>query len=81
MIKEGGDTDTNAAILGGLIGAYVGYNNLPEFMKDKILNYDPADRSLGGNQVPDFLLPNHHLCRLLLEVYKNPPENLEIQIG
>lgn len=26
MLLKGGDTDTNAAIVGGLIGAYLGYN-------------------------------------------------------
>jgi ADP-ribosylglycohydrolase len=29
MLREGGDTDTNAAIVGGLIGAYVGYEKIP----------------------------------------------------
>jgi ADP-ribosylglycohydrolase len=73
MIKEAGDTDTNAAILGGLIGAYVGYNSLPDFMKDRILAYDTADRSLGGNHVLNFLLPKYHLCRLILAIYKHAP--------
>ena len=27
-IKEGGDTDTNAAIVGGMIGALVGFNGI-----------------------------------------------------
>lgn len=30
VISQGGDTDTNAAIVGGLIGSLVGYKNLPE---------------------------------------------------
>jgi len=29
ILREGGDTDTNAAIVGGLIGAYVGYDKIP----------------------------------------------------
>lgn len=36
----GGDTDTNGAIVGGLIGALVGIHNIPEHMIDKILNFD-----------------------------------------
>ena len=39
-IKEGGDTDTNAAIVGGMIGALVGYNGIPTFMTDKVVNFD-----------------------------------------
>ena len=30
VISQGGDTDTNAVIVGGLIGSLVGYKNLPE---------------------------------------------------
>jgi ADP-ribosyl-[dinitrogen reductase] hydrolase len=32
VIKEGGDTDTNACIVGGMIGALVGMNGIPEEM-------------------------------------------------
>ena len=35
-----GDTDTNGAIVGGLIGAYYGRSNLPQWMVDKVLNCD-----------------------------------------
>jgi ADP-ribosylglycohydrolase len=36
----GGDTDTNGAIVGGLIGALVGIRRIPEYMIDKILCFD-----------------------------------------
>ena len=29
MIGRAGDTDTNAAIVGGLLGALIGFSNLP----------------------------------------------------
>ena len=29
VLKQAGDTDTNGAIVGGLIGAIVGFKNLP----------------------------------------------------
>jgi ADP-ribosylglycohydrolase len=35
-----GDTDTNGAIVGGMIGAYYGKNALPKMMVDKVLNCD-----------------------------------------
>lgn len=40
VLKMGGDTDTNAAICGGILGAINGYNSIPEFMKEPVLNYE-----------------------------------------
>jgi ADP-ribosylglycohydrolase len=36
----GGDSDTNAAIVGGLIGALVGVHRIPQLMLDKIMTFD-----------------------------------------
>ena len=35
MLLRGGDTDTNACIVGGLLGAYHGWSNLPPEWKEK----------------------------------------------
>ena len=40
VIQMGGDTDTNACIVGGIIGALVGVNNIPPYMVGKVLNSD-----------------------------------------
>jgi len=37
VLQLGGDTDTNAAIVGGLIGAYHGASGIPGLMKDPVL--------------------------------------------
>ena len=42
-IQEGGDTDTNACIVGGMIGAYLGAAKLPKEMVSKVLNFDCED--------------------------------------
>ena len=39
VLMCGGDTDTNAKIVGNLFGAYYG-DCVPEYMKTKVLNYD-----------------------------------------
>ena len=39
-LKRGGDTDTNACIVGGLIGALHGNDHLPANMLEKLLNCD-----------------------------------------
>jgi ADP-ribosylglycohydrolase len=40
IIREGGDTDTNAAIAGGMIGALVGLSKIDEEMRNKVLNFE-----------------------------------------
>ena len=34
MLSRGGDTDTNACIVAGLLGAYHGYSNIPAKWKE-----------------------------------------------
>lgn len=37
VIERGGDTDTNAAIVGGLIGALIGFKDLPADFLTKMM--------------------------------------------
>ncbi len=51
-LLEGGDTDTNAAIVGGLIGALHGYESIPEYMRIPVEQFDssthdPSETLLG----------------------------------
>ena len=39
-IQLGGDTDTNACIVGGMIGALVGVNAIPTHMKQRLFCFD-----------------------------------------
>ncbi|CAG9333579.1 unnamed protein product [Blepharisma stoltei] len=39
ILRLGGDTDTNAAIVGGLIGAADGYSGIPKNWKEKVKNF------------------------------------------
>ena len=59
MIKEGGDTDTNACIVGGMLGALVGYNGLPADMCRKVVEFDCVTG--GGRARPEFLSTKRHL--------------------
>lgn len=38
VIQKGGDSDTNAAIVGGLTGAVVGFKQLPAEYLKKMMN-------------------------------------------
>lgn len=51
-LKMGGDTDTNACITGGLIGAAVGVDNIPLHMRKAVLE---CDTSQGKQPRPDWL--------------------------
>lgn len=44
ILSKGFNTDTNCSIGLGLIGATIGYNNLPSFYKTKILNCEQSAR-------------------------------------
>ena len=37
VLRAGGDTDTNAAVVGGLLGAVAGYNNIPLRLRQGLL--------------------------------------------
>ena len=39
-IREGGDTDTTACIVGGMVGALVGLKNMPKMFKDRMTEFD-----------------------------------------
>jgi hypothetical protein len=40
VLRRGGDTDTNACIVGGLLGALHGYCLIPEHLKKRVLTFD-----------------------------------------
>jgi ADP-ribosyl-[dinitrogen reductase] hydrolase len=51
-LTGGGDTDTNACIVGGLVGAACGADSIPESMKHPVLTCDTRS---GESPRPDFL--------------------------
>ncbi|TNV79665.1 hypothetical protein FGO68_gene3774 [Halteria grandinella] len=86
ILQRGGDTDTNAAILGGLLGARDGLSKLPTFMVDSVLSFrcdtpDMIAQYKVTHKRPDFLIPGFHLTSLLNEVFQKAPEKLIVQIN
>lgn len=55
-LLKGGDTDTNACIVGGMMGALHGIDHIPDFMKDPVLTFDAAKK--GGQMRPDEFKPS-----------------------
>ena len=58
-VQEGGDTDTNACIAGGMVGALVGLGQIPEYMKNKLLSFD-CEKPENGIPRPNFLSVREH---------------------
>ena len=66
----GGDTDTNAAIVGGMMGALHGVDTIPDYMKEPVLNYQYSSDTGVGYDRPDFLMVSH-LPGLMNQMYHN----------
>jgi len=74
IIQKGGDTDTNAAIVSGMIGAAEGFSKIPEDMTNKMLS---CDTSLSKEPRPDFLSPfKCDLLKLIEQLFKKRPNTL-----
>lgn len=54
-LEAKGDTDTNACIVGGMMGALYGFESLPQHMVSAVLYCDTYQ---GSHPRPDFLHPN-----------------------
>lgn len=48
-LLNGGETDANCAIVMALIGSIVGYNQIPSYFKQKILNFRMSQSSRPRN--------------------------------
>ena len=55
----GGDTDTNAAIVCAMIGAFVGLSNIPHTMITKVLDFDCTEAT-GDVKRDEFLSVKRH---------------------
>lgn len=79
---KGGDTDTNAAIVCGLIGAAVGLSGLPQEMVGKVMTFDSKEGAHHRVQTrPDYLIPKRHLWRMMKQIYQEAPAELTVQCG
>jgi hypothetical protein len=82
VISLGGDTDTNACIVGGLLGAIVGESNIPEEMKKKVKKFDCTDDATGGQTRSEFLsvkkVGKNKIEELICLVRNNKNKNIDL---
>eukprot|EP00347_Sterkiella_histriomuscorum_P010277 403376918 len=83
MLLAGGDTDTNAAIVGGLLGAYFGVGALPQNMIEAMLSFktesDELKKQYGGQIRPRYLIPHYTLLNDITLITQNAPNMLVVQ--
>ena len=61
-ISVGGDTDTNACVVCGLIGALVGFHEIPREMMGKVLSFDCTKEIINRER---FLSTKYHSASLV----------------
>mmetsp|Transcript_39534 Transcript_39534/g.45010 ORF Transcript_39534/g.45010 Transcript_39534/m.45010 type:complete len:320 (-) Transcript_39534:75-1034(-) len=74
VLRYAGDTDTNACILGGLVGAAVGIDEIPSEYKEKAYNWNPMNPNAMHVRPAQFapsLVPD-----AVLTILKNAPTDL-----
>lgn len=75
VLLQGGDTDTNAAIMGMILGAKFGFSQLNTDMLKKVETYTTLK---GGHKRPDFLIPGKGMLKNLTQFLSNLPKKLII---
>jgi ADP-ribosyl-[dinitrogen reductase] hydrolase len=69
-LVKGGDTDANAAIVMALVGAIVGYNAIPSYFKQKIVNSRMSQSSRPRNEE----YSPHHVIDIVENLMKVRPD-------
>ena len=74
-IQLGGDTDTNACILGGMLGAALGVKSIPSSMLQKVLSFNCENPQPNGHKRPSFLNTSKHLVENMEKLLKVRAKN------
>lgn len=69
-IGLGGDTDTNACIVCGIVGALVGFKKIDKNMIGKVLSFDCTN---DGITRPDFLSTKYNLVPQIKKLINQRP--------
>ena len=75
-MKLAGDSDTNCCIVGGMIGAYVGIDNIDQTKIRKVLECNILDspESLSSFR-PSFILPSHGCVDEMMQLLEIAPHS------
>jgi hypothetical protein len=70
-LVKGGDTDANSAIVMALVGSIVGYNSIPSYFKQKIMNSRMSQSSMPRNDE----YSSYHVIDLVENLMKIRPDH------
>ena len=80
ILKRGGDTDTNACIVGGLLGAECGFTGLPKDMVDAFMDVKKVENLRKKKRLVDNLYIGQDVGELYAEeLLKIAPSKLKIE--
>ena len=69
-VKLGGDTDTNACIVGGMVGALLGIKNLDRAMVETVLKFDCETQKI--NRASEFSVRKYAIPLIETLIAKRP---------
>ena len=76
IVSQGGDTDTNAAIACGVLGAAQGLTSIHRFQVEKMISARTDLKEWKGRRRGEFLVPALYLPQTLNLIYLNAPKTL-----
>ncbi|KAM9976322.1 hypothetical protein ACTFIR_010163 [Dictyostelium discoideum] len=86
LIREGGDSDTNGAVAGALLGSIIGYSNLPKdmllempnksWLDDQVIDFiGLLDSRIKNSKVKQFTIDNNNFNKLNLSYLNETDSN------
>lgn len=78
ILIQGGDTDTNAAIIGMVLGARDGFQGLNEKSVKKVMGWSHVK---GGHKRPKFLIPKFSFMESFEKMFSCIPVKLDVEYG
>ncbi len=80
MLVKGGDTDTNACIVGGLLGAHLGKTGLPQTMYQDFMDEEKIKRMRKNSRLVEReLIAQEHAEKYAERLIAMAPTKLEVE--
>lgn len=75
VLSKGFNTDTNCSIVLGLVGAIIGYNNIPSYFRSKVINAEGE-----GQRIRPKNFSSKRIVSVVAELIREGPNRLETDL-